>query len=408
MEYKTNYCQLLSYDFCFVPSIEIYQQKNKNKMASQKFLTKANVKFFFLIVALFTLLTAAGFILNDLFRNSEWFSSFQTSVLTVPFKRRGLSTNVGMHLLAMNIDAQEENTDSCDFPAVDKPEFKGEFIEKEQMVPAFPGSEFAVTMYLKNTGNVPWFGDATTCSPVIRLGTAREQDRDSIFSYFTTQKETGWIQSNRIRMLEKRVDPGSAATFTFVSRAPDTNDTYREYFQPVIEGKGWLTRAEETARVDIAVGDTDALDAERLKFINKSSPASVIADPAAPRELHVDISEQKAHLKVGDVTVREYIVSTGTFKTPTPLGTFKIEEKNELRIGSKAPHYRMPKFQRFTKQGAGLHALPYLANDKGTFWNEALNHIGRPVSHGCVRFLPDDAADIFNLTAVGDTISITR
>ena len=119
------------------------------------------------------------------------------------------------------------------------------------------------------------------------------------------------------------------------------------------------------------------------------------------RVVDVDISEQKLRLKFGQTVIREYLVSTGTFNTPTPLDRFKILNKQELRIGSAKPHYRMPFWQGFTRGGAGFHSLPYLANDNGVFWEEALSHIGQRVSHGCVRLLPEDAEDFYKLTAVG-------
>ena len=109
---------------------------------------------------------------------------------------------------------------------------------------------------------------------------------------------------------------------------------------------------------------------------------------------------------MGDTLIREYTVSTGTFNTPTPLGNFKILNKQDLRIARKWPHYHMPQWQGFTKWGHGFHSLPYLANDKGIFWNEALTHIGQRVSHGCIRLLPEDAEDLYSLTEVGTEMVI--
>lgn len=295
---------------------------------------------------------------------------------------------------------------NCYAPEIENPVYQGEFITKEVAVSALEDDEFTVNLYIKNTGNASWFGDSGDCYPKVRLGTAKDRDRYSEFAYLTNEKSTGWLQGNRIVMAEFRVDPGEIATFSFTSRTPYETDTFREYFQPVVEGKQWMERKEETARVDIAVGYADPRDSERLKYLNKTARASTI-DPDAQKELHIDISDQKAHLKIGETPVREYTVSTGKRQTPTPTGKFKILNKQELRIANKYPHYRMPKWQSVTKSGVGLHALPYLANDKGIFWNEALNHIGRPVSHGCIRFLPDDADDLYNLTAVGDLVNIT-
>lgn len=293
----------------------------------------------------------------------------------------------------------------CYTDNIERPIYAGEFIEKSYRVDVERGGEFQAIFLVENKGNIPWFSDRSECrglQPLIRLGTSKPKDRESIFF----QRGNGWISSNRIEMREDRVNPGEIATFSFRGKAPRNTDTYREYFSLVSEGVTWMERPEETVTLDIAVGDVDPRDTDRLKYINKSAAASIIPDPDAKRTVNIDISEQKMRLKVGDIVVREYMVSTGTFRTPTPLGQFKILNKQDLRIGAKAPHYRLPQWQGFTKWGHGLHALPYLANDNGVFWKEALNHIGQRVSKGCVRLLPDDAVDLYSLTTVGDTIVI--
>jgi len=157
--------------------------------------------------------------------------------------------------------------------------------------------------------------------------------------------------------------------------------------------------------VDIYVGDySEELD-KALFYLRKSAPASAIDLSEVP-VIDVSLKDQRVRFKVGEFVAREYLASTGAKKTPTPKGTFPIVQKQELRIGTAKPHYRMPMFVRFTAQGAGFHALPYLANDRGVFWNEALNHIGRPVSHGCVRLLPDDATELFEAVELGMNVVI--
>lgn len=293
----------------------------------------------------------------------------------------------------------------CAYIAPKKAEYKGEFISPEVRVDVEKGGLFTASVYLKNTGNVPWFGDASGCGggvPYLRLGTARARDRGSVFY---NPGDSRWVQANRIEMIEPRIDPGEIATFSFESHAPKVTDIFREYFQPVFEGKQWLETKQETVHVDIYVGANDEEAEKKLFYLGHSGQASSL-DISGEAEIHIDISEQKLRLQFGNTVVREYMVSTGTFKTPTPLGRFKVLNKQELRIGGAKPHYRMPKWQGFTKWGHGLHSLPYLANDRGVFWKEALNHIGQRVSHGCVRLLPEDAEELFTFTEVGIPVVI--
>lgn len=292
----------------------------------------------------------------------------------------------------------------CLYASPKKPEYAGEVITNETKVWAEPGGEFETTVYVKNIGNTAWFSDGSGCADAtkMRLGTARERDRTSVFY---NPGDLRWVSRNRVAMVESRVEPGEIASFSFRSNTPVVDDIFREYFQPVVEGVGWLEKKEALARLDIAVGETSGDLEHRLFYLGHSGQASSLdlnGDPV----IQIDISEQKLQLKFGEHVIREYNVSTGAFKTPTPIGKFKILTKQELRIGGASPHYRMPYFQKVTPGGVGLHALPYLANDKGIFWNEALKHIGQKVSHGCIRLLPEDAEELYTLTEVGIPVVI--
>lgn len=337
-------------------------------------------------------------------------NELQLSMLTKKNEKgkiRRKTRRISGRLVAQALEEHQRNAAAheilCSFTAPEKPEYKGEFISREIDATVDSGGLFEVSLYIKNTGNVPWFGDASGCkgNDVMHLGTARDRDSNSVFY---NPGDMRWVARNRIAMAEARVDPEQIATFTFSSYAPNVADIFREYFQPVVEGKQWLERKEETAHVDIYIGELPWEMAgeyqKRLTYLGKTGQISTL-DLSGEPVVEVDISEQKMLLKFGDTVVREYLVSTGTFNMPTPLGTFKILNKQELRIAKKWPHYHMPKWQGFTPWGHGLHSLPYLANDKGVFWEEALNHIGQRVSHGCIRLLPDDAEDLYNLTNIG-------
>ena len=206
-------------------------------------------------------------------------------------------------------------------------------------------------------------------------------------------------------MQEKRVDPGQTATFTFSAQTPAVEDVFKEYFQPVVEGVSWLEAKEATVAVRVYTGSVTAEGEKRASLLNTSGQAGQLDLSGAPK-IDVNLTTQHVVVSYGTTVVREYAGSTGAAKTPTPPGRFTIKLKQELRIGAEAPHYRMPNFQMFTDRGHGFHSLPYLANDNGVFWKEALNHIGQRVSHGCVRLLPEDATDLYNITAVGWPVEI--
>lgn len=359
-----------------------------------------NKKFHVLFVIALAFVFTVGSVGVGIFA-SRVAGELQTSVVKEKkTKRKKKAKRVTSSLVAQHdyLESPQVQPINCEFAEPEKQDYKGEFIEREIRLSADEGGEFKVTFYLKNTGNVPWFSVASGCAKNhVKLGTARDRDRASIFF---NPGDSAWLSAERIAMVESRVKPNEIATFTFISKAPRSTDIFREYFQPVVEGVQWMERKEETARVDIAVGFVPPEYEKSLFYIGKTGQASSI-DPNGELVVDVDISDQKMLVKLGEQVIREFQVSTGTFNTPTPIGTFEILNKQELRIGSKWPHYHMPKWQGFTKWGHGLHSLPYLANDRGVFWSEALNHIGQRVSHGCIRILPNDAEDLFNLTTVG-------
>lgn len=359
------------------------------------------------LVAVFTIGSVGVGILASRFTDD-----LSASVLTVKAKKkikkpkkRGSAAKM-LKDLAIMPDIITDPAALCAYTPPEKPEYKGEFTLRNTKITAGQGEEFTVSVYLKNTGNATWFGDRSGCTgaPKIRLGTAKERDRNSIFF---NPAEPLWINQARIAMIEQRVEPDETATFRITSRSPNVSDIFREYFQPVVEGVRWLEEKESKASIDIYVGETTAENERAVFYLGKTGQASSL-NPDGELVVDVDISEQRMRVFLGDTPIREFLVSSGTFQTPTPLGSGKIVDKQELRISNKYPHYRMPFWHSlaFDKHGGnflgyGFHSLPYLESDKGIFWNEALNHLGQRVSHGCVRVGPEDSEDLYKITQIG-------
>jgi len=97
------------------------------------------------------------------------------------------------------------------------------------------GSSNQFTVALVNTGLATWN------QSTMHLGTSHNQDRISSFIR-EGDGPSGWTAPNRIVMQETSVAPGATGHFTFWMKAPSGmgTGTYREYFQPVVDGIGWL------------------------------------------------------------------------------------------------------------------------------------------------------------------------
>ena len=303
-------------------------------------------------------------------------------------------------------DAKVQPQESCDFNYPDVETNTAELVSVRRQLRVEPGETFRVKVFLKNTGNIPWFSNKSDCHGVkMSLGTDKERDHESIFY----QKDlAGWEAPNRIGMDQSRVDPDQIASFTFWAKAEKYPDVYKEYFAPVLKNVQWIDNTPIS--LDVIIGETGENAAEVREKIafSRSSGSVTDLDLNAPKTLKVNLSKQELAVYLGDTDVRDFRVSTGKSSTPTPTGNYDILIKQEVRVGFEAPHYIMPKYMMFQSSGYGFHALPSLSLHGGDdFWTEAKDHIGIPVSHGCVRLLPEDAAWLYDFADVGTKVEIT-
>lgn len=113
------------------------------------------------------------------------------------------------------------------------------------------------------------------------------------------------------------------------------------------------------------------------------------------RWIDVDLTNQRVYAYEGDVVVNSFIVSTGTWMTPTVTGKYKIYVK--IRSGSmRGPGYFLPDvpYIMYFHKGYGLH---------GTYWH---NNFGTPMSHGCVNLRTDEAGWLFGWASVGTVVNV--
>jgi hypothetical protein len=139
--------------------------------------------------------------------------------------------------------------------------------------------------------------------------------------------------------------------------------------------------------VSPAQGWVDGSDIRR--WIPMPPPEGVGAD-----ELWLDVELEQQTLTVmrGDRPELVTLVSTGTWKDPTPVGLFRIGTKEAYgdmrsRAGDDDTYHveAVPWVQYFHNRYA-LH---------GAYWH---NRFGRRTSHGCINLSPKDAARVFALT----------
>jgi lipoprotein-anchoring transpeptidase ErfK/SrfK len=111
--------------------------------------------------------------------------------------------------------------------------------------------------------------------------------------------------------------------------------------------------------------------------------------------IDVDLSQQRVYAYEGDTVVNSFVVSTGTWQTPTVTGKFSVWTKLRSTTMSGPGYYltNVPYVMYFYKS-YGLH---------GTYWH---NNFGTPMSHGCVNLSIPDAEWLYNFSSVGTVVNV--
>ena len=119
--------------------------------------------------------------------------------------------------------------------------------------------------------------------------------------------------------------------------------------------------------------------------------------------IEVDLSSQTLYQYEGDNLIGTYGVSTGKWSTPTPVGTYTIQNKM-LRAYSESFGLYMPFWMGFIGTTYGIHELPEWPDGH----KEGEGHIGTPVSHGCIRLGVGDAETMYNWAEVGTPVVVHK
>lgn len=128
-------------------------------------------------------------------------------------------------------------------------------------------------------------------------------------------------------------------------------------------------------------------------------PGAAHAEKDTQLEARVSIATQTMEILVDGQPAFEWKVSTARKGYTTPTGSWKPTHLEAMWYSRQYDNAPMP-HAVFFHEGYAVHAT------------EAVKHLGRPASHGCVRLRPDDAEDFYQLVATfgaaNTTITITE
>jgi lipoprotein-anchoring transpeptidase ErfK/SrfK len=190
----------------------------------------------------------------------------------------------------------------------------------------------------------------------------------------------------------------------FTIHPKDKLENEKDYVISIKEGvSGSQDRGEKLPQVFRANFKTEG------KPIVVPDPAPNAVAPSEPIEAkitegkYIDINLAKQNLSMfedGEI-LGTYKVSSGKKGMATPTGTFHVMSKAP-RAYSKKYNLYMPYWMQFTGAGHGIHELPEWKSG----YKEGANHLGIPVSHGCVRLGVGPAARVYGWAEKGTPIVI--
>jgi len=142
-------------------------------------------------------------------------------------------------------------------------------------------------------------------------------------------------------------------------------------------GKGRVTK--------IAVNDRQGPAVIYHRFLSRNKNKD--------REVVVDISKQRAYVKIDGKVAIDTPVSTGRSGKSTPRGTYEITERIRRGKISTIYHAHLPNWMRLNWTSIGFHSgrVP-----------------GYPASAGCVRLPHNVASYVYDAVAAGTVVSIKR
>lgn len=180
---------------------------------------------------------------------------------------------------------------------------------------------------------------------------------------------------------------GTSYTLTLFSHvADDTSDESRE--------------VASTAFTTLPVAPKEVSS----DFTERIEDAKRFTQPQITEGKYIDIhiDSQVMTLFENGRAVDAYIISSGKRGMDTPKGSFQIRNKHP-RPWSKAYSLYMPYWMAITPDGKyGIHELPEWPGG----YKEGANHLGTPVSHGCVRLGVGSAERVYTWAEVGMPVII--
>ena len=166
----------------------------------------------------------------------------------------------------------------------------------------------------------------------------------------------------------------------------DTNDNYREIYSSTFET---LPPPPKTGTKDFAL-------------ILEQAKHSTVPKITSGKYIDINLADQVMTIFENGKVLDAYLISSGKRGMETPRGQTKIYNKYP-RAFSRSYGLFMPYWMAIAADGSrGIHELPEWPNG----YKEGANHLGIPVSHGCVRLGVGPAKFVYDWVQIGTPVVI--
>lgn len=219
----------------------------------------------------------------------------------------------------------------------------------------------------------------------------------------TNGKFTGSLNDNNIQAYLNKI----AKNFEIVKVDKKINAKDNAVLSEGREGR-YLDKNAAIAQIKSQMSETGISTIPLVTYAMAPSEVKIFPDEGLVpgrfegKYIDIDLTLQKLCRVDGPTVVDCYIISSGKPSMPTPAGTFQIFEKNPRRWSTQYSMW-LPWWQQFKSGGWGIHELPETAT-----WKEVPDHLGTPISHGCVRLGVGPAETVYNWTEIGTTVYVHK
>ena len=260
-----------------------------------------------------------------------------------------------------------------------------------------PGAPGWLNVTIRNTGQESWEVSQ------LRLGAVYFDSTVSRISQFATSE---WENGSLVKATTQRsvIEPLEKVAFEIPVQAVSGAAQFKESFRPVINGK-WAEG--ETIDWLIQVGDE----------------LSVQATDEGGKVIRVSLDEQRLWAVEDHVVVMSMPISSGKQGYDTPEGTYTIANHSPKAYSAKYQLY-MGNWMGLAgpddngQRGYGIHQLPsWKVKVGGKFWREEpqyigsryyedATHLGKKMSHGCLRVGIKEAPLLYNWAENGTVVRV--